>query len=98
MSKIFSSLEIRYFEDGVYLARELEDAQEVLFVDEGYYKVGFTINNVENLNLIFGKSTNIGAYNVMFRMRHQFMYQSMTKMLCFAIRLFEFNDIFNEIP
>ena len=41
MTQIFRSLEIRNYDEGVYLTRELDECNEILFVDEGYYKVGF---------------------------------------------------------
>jgi len=80
------------------LAKELDECNEILFVDEGYYKVGFRVNNTEYLPLIFSKSTYIGAYNVMFMVRHELLYKSMTPMFCFAIRKHTFDDIFVEIP
>lgn len=82
----------------MYLARELDDCSEILFVEEGFYKVGFQVNNTEYLRLIFGKSTSIGAYNVMFMVRHELIYKATSSMFCFALRVIEFNEIMNEIP
>ena len=98
MTRIFRSLEIRKYDEGVYLARELDECHEILFVDEGFYKVGFQVNNTEYLRLIFGKSTCIGAYNAMFMVRHELLYKSITHMFCFAIRKSVFDEIFTEIP
>ena len=66
MTQIFRSLELRHFKVDEYLARELEECSEVLLVDNGFYKAGFQVNNTEYMHLIFGKSTSIGAYNMMF--------------------------------
>ena len=95
---MFRSLEIRHIEEDVYIARELDECDEVLFVDEGFYKLGFQVNNNEYMRLIFGKSTNIGSYNVMFMVRHELIYKSITTMFCFAIRKLVFDGIFNEFP
>ena len=47
MTQIFRNLEIRHFDENVYLVRELECASEILMVNDGLYKVGFGVNNNE---------------------------------------------------
>lgn len=66
MTNIFEKLEIRQFPSGVYLANELDDCQEILLVDQGYYKIGYMVNNAEHMRLTFGPSTRIGTYNMLY--------------------------------
>lgn len=98
MTHIFRSLEIRHFPENDYIAHELDECTEILLVDEGKYKMGFRVNNKEHLKLIFGRSTQIGAYNLMFMMRHEFTIKSLTKLDCFAIRMRNVREIFSENP
>lgn len=98
MTQIFRHLEIRSYEEDVYLAYELESCSEILMVDKGFYKCGFQVNNHEYLKLLFGKSTCIGAYNILFLVRHEFIYKATTPIFCYSIRLENIRDIFDEIP
>ena len=86
MTNIFKRLEIRYIQSSIYLAHELDDCQEVLLVDQGYYKIGFLVNNVEHLRLKFGPSTRIGSYNVLHMIRHEFIIKSVKSMFCYSLR------------
>ena len=98
MTYIFRSLQTRYFDKGVYLAKELEDCQEILLVEKGYYKVGFQVNNTEYMPIMFGPSTRIGSYNVLYMVRYEFAFKTVTPMYCFSISIQSMNDIFDEVP
>jgi len=67
-------------------------------VDKGYYQCGFRINNKEYLKLMFGKSTIIGAYNIIFLVRHEFSIKTVSEVKCFSIRLDKVREIFEENP
>lgn len=66
-------------------------------VEDGFYRVGFQVNNAEYLRLIFGKSTCIGAYNALFMVRHEWIFKTATPLSSFAIRVQRFNEIFNDM-
>lgn len=65
-------------------------------VETGYYQCGFQVNKKEHLCLMFGKSTIIGAYNIMFIKRHEFIIKTKTRILCYAIRMPNIKQLFNE--
>lgn len=98
MTQIFRNLEIRRFKECEYLAYELDECLEMLMVDKGYYKCGFMVNNTEHLRVMFGKSTYIGAYNILFLVRHEFIIKTATQMMCFSIRLQALREILEEFP
>jgi hypothetical protein len=51
MIQILSSLEVRYFKSKEIIARELEEAQEFYFVENGQYDIGYEINKVSHYRL-----------------------------------------------
>ena len=47
MTLIMQNLEVREYHAGEYIAKELDECLEVLFVISGRYNVGYELNNVE---------------------------------------------------
>lgn len=46
MIKLMNKLEIRMFKRNVIIAAEMDECLEILFVENGFYKVGYQINNL----------------------------------------------------
>ena len=80
------------------MAHELEDCQEILLINEGYYKAGFQVNNVEHLKFTFGPSTRIGTYNILYQIRHEFIIKAVTWIYCYAIRREVLQDLLIQNP
>ena len=49
-----NNLEMRFFDKGEIMAKEMDEAWEVLFVDQGFYDVGYEINKKKYLKQTFG--------------------------------------------
>ena len=47
MTQIMKNLEIRYFQPGDIICKELDECLEVIFILEGKYNIGFEINNIQ---------------------------------------------------
>ena len=62
MIEIMNALEIRIFEKGEIIVNEMDESLEILFVDQGFYEVGFKINNKTFFEAFYGMSTTIGGY------------------------------------
>jgi predicted trehalose synthase len=45
MTDIMNSLELRMYDKGDIIAKEMDESLEILFVEQGTYEVGFEINN-----------------------------------------------------
>ena len=86
MVAIMETLETRYFYPRQVICKELEQALEFYFVQQGRYNIGYEINKVIKYRLQFGPRTVIGAFNVAFNKRHQYFIQASAQMNCFAIR------------
>ena len=66
MISLMQNLEIRNYKAGQILHHELDECDEVLFVLEGKYDVGYEINKVNNWVRQFGHSTIIGGFQMCF--------------------------------
>ena len=95
--RIYTSLEIRQYFHGHMIAEELDEGLEVLFVTQGRYNVGYQINKRNRYRRQFGESTIIGAFEICFKQRFQFLYQaSSADLIGYAIRKKEWLSILNE--
>lgn len=56
------SLEIRQIKKGTIIARELDECNEILFVYDGRYNIGYEINKRVRFRKQFGCSTIIGGF------------------------------------
>lgn len=66
MLEMFKRLEPRFFQPKEILLGELEESQEMIFVTEGKYDIGYELNKVLKLRMTFGERTIIGAFNMCF--------------------------------
>ena len=62
MIKFMNKLEARMYKTNVIIASEMDECLDVLFVEKGYYKVGYQINNVHFYKRRFGMFTVIGGF------------------------------------
>ena len=98
MTKIMNSLEIRFYEKNDIICKEMDEALEILFVEQGFYEVGFEINNCQFYETQFSISTIIGGFQICYQMRHSFIYKAQTQLRCLAIRRQNFMHIINNYP
>ena len=98
MTLIMQNLEVRKFNAGEYIAKELDECLEVLFVISGRYNVGYELNNVERYRKQFGPSTIIGGFLVSFQKRFNFVYKAQTDVMCYAIRKKQWMSIMSQFP
>jgi hypothetical protein len=86
MVALMQRMEPRRFEKGEIIYHDMEDVEEIIFVLNGPYAVGYTVNSVEYLALKLGPKTVIGDQSVMFLKRSEFLYKALDNMDCQAIR------------
>ena len=98
MNLIMQNLEVRFFRKGEMICYELEQCQEVLFVFSGKYNVGYEINKKRKYRKMFGQSTIIGAYQIIFKKRFLFIHNAHTDLVCYAIRKRNWESIMQEFP
>lgn len=68
------------------IAQEQDECQEVLFIQQGKYNIGYEVNKRRRYRKQFGPSTIIGAYQMCFLKRFEFIFTAQTYMICYALR------------
>ena len=86
MIDMLSSLEPRREDGNVVIYDELDEVNEVIFINQGTYEIGFEMNRIQNFVLRFKDSNVIGAYGVTFNKRTLFVYKTVTTCQGFFIR------------
>ena len=89
-------LEIRFYKRNTVIAAEMDECTEVLFVEQGYYKVGYRINNNDYYRRRFGMYTNIGGAYICYDIRFNFMFKSSTDLKGLAIRKCYLRQLLND--
>ncbi len=64
MISILNSLETRIMNKEEIIYNEMDECNEILFVCQGRYKVGYEINKKRFFKRYFGEGTIIGGFNI----------------------------------
>lgn len=96
MLKLMNCLEIRHYSKNIVIASEIDECLEVIFVEQGYYKIGYQINNHGFYRIRFGMFTVIGGFNVCYDRRFNFMFKTVTDIKALAIRKSKFKQLLSE--
>lgn len=86
MIELLGYLEVRHFEPYECIYGSMENPEEFYFCQEGRWDVGYEINNVKRYCLQFGPRTTIGAFNLMFDQRLNYIYRAGSTIEALAIR------------
>ena len=86
MTQIMKNLEVRQFKQGQIITQEQDECLEVYFIQNGRYNIGYEINRKRRLRKQFGPSTIIGAFQMCFTKRHEFLIIAQTDIICYVIR------------
>lgn len=65
---------------------ELDEVNEILFIQRGDYNIGYEINKQEQFRLRLGQHTVIGAFEICFNKRQIFIYRTHSECEGFMIR------------
>ena len=74
------------FQYGSIIYREQEEVEEMYFVMQGKYDVGYEFNNQVKFKLQFGDRTAIASYALANMVRISFTYRSHSELQCLALR------------
>lgn len=69
MIEILKVLEPRKFLAKETINNELDEVNEILFIEKGEYNIGYEVNKTEKFKLRMGQNTVIGAFNICFNKR-----------------------------
>lgn len=86
MISLLINLEPRHFARGEQIYNELDSADEIHFVMQGTYDIGYNLNRHKRYRLQFGDRTIIAGFNVANNRRMQFNFRAHNEMITFSIR------------
>ena len=71
---------------------------EIIFIEQGDYLIGYEVNKTEKFVLCLGSNTVISAFNLCFNKRQIFIHRTKTECSGFSIRKSNWMKIMNEFP
>ena len=86
MIDVLSSLEPRQIEAKSTIYHELDEVNEIIFVEHGEYNLGYEVNKIEKFKMRLGQNTVIGAFNVCFNKRQIFIHRTHSEISGYFIR------------
>ena len=86
MVQILRSLEPRIEKKDKTIFEELDDINEVIFIEKGQVEIGYELNKKKKYVLRYYDKSLIGAYNCTFNIRAIFCYRAKTDCSGFSIR------------
>uniref|UniRef100_A0A7S3FW38 Cyclic nucleotide-binding domain-containing protein n=1 Tax=Strombidium rassoulzadegani TaxID=1082188 RepID=A0A7S3FW38_9SPIT len=98
MINILKSLEPRQFGRREVIYVELDEVNEILFIEKGQYDIGYEVNKTEKFKLRLGSNTVIGAFNICFNKRQIFIHRTHTYCSGYSIRKSKWKQIMDESP
>lgn len=98
MIEILKSLEPRLFKAREVIYVELDEVNEIIFIEHGDYDLGYEVNKTEKFKLRLGKNTVIGAFNICFNKRQIFIHRTFSECHGYSIRKSNWKKIMDEFP
>ena len=98
MMQILQKLEPRYMSKNQMIFEELDDINEIIFVQQGQVDIGYEVNKKKKFVIRYINKTLIGAFNCTFNIRAIFCYLAKTVCEGFMIRKVDWMQILRESP
>lgn len=98
MIDILRKLEPRKFAEREYINYELDEVNEIIFIEKGEYDIGYEVNKMEKFKLRMGDNSVIGAFNICFNKRQIFIHRTYKECFGFSIRKSNWKEIMDEFP
>jgi myosin-crossreactive antigen len=86
MIRVLKSLEPRIFSADHVIYKELDEVNEILFIESGEYDIGYEVNKQERFKMRLEGRTVIGAFNICFNKRQIFIHKTKTECKGYSIR------------
>lgn len=93
---ILFNLEPRLENAKTILYDELEEMNEVIFIDNGMYEIGYDFNGEKKFPIRYKNTNVIGAYGLTFNKRSQFIYRTVTNCSGWFIRRRPWREIMGK--
>lgn len=89
-------LEPRYYDTGDIILSELEDVEEIFFVVEGEYGIGYDFNKQMCFGKRMGRKTVIADYYLLFKKKSEFIFRCFKPIHAFTIKRMHMFDILEK--
>lgn len=98
MLEILGRLEPRKFDAHETIYFELDEVNEIIFIETGEYNIGYEVNKIEKFKMRLGPNTVIGAFNICFNKRQIFIHRTHSECAGFYIRKKYWKKIMDNYP
>lgn len=98
MTDMMMNLSVGHFHAGEMIVQELDTCEEMLFICEGKYDVGYMVNKKAYWRAKFGPSTIIGIFQMCFGKRYNFFYNATTDMMVYNLSKRTFHRMGQDFP
>lgn len=96
MTELIMSLEPRQERKRTIIADELDEFNEITFVNKGQVIIGYEINNQKRYCIKYTDCVVIGAYECTFNKRSSFIYTTLTNIEGLFIRKQKWSEMMTE--
>ena len=79
-------MEPRKFASHETIYSELDEVNEIIFIEDGEYNIGYEVNKKKYWKAELGPSTIIGLFQMCFDKRFNFHYKASTELVGYVIR------------
>lgn len=77
---------------------ELDDVNEIIFVTQGLYDIGYEINKTERYAVRMKENTQIGGFECSYDKRSHYIYRAFTELNTFFIRKKDWRAFYDSHP
>lgn len=98
ITDMFQQLEICVIPPETLVIGESEECNELLFVQNGTYKMGFGLNNKANYRKLYKQGTVINGFNILYECRSQFLVKSQSLLHCYTLNKINFKRLLWQNP
>ena len=83
---------------GDLIQNELENVNQIIFVTEGYYKIGFKMNYKSKYRMIYRRGTYIGGFELAYNQQSSYEYMTHTDLQGFFIKRADWKMLIEKFP
>lgn len=96
MILLLSKLETRYINSGTIIVDEMQENNEIYFVNYGKIGVGFEIQKETKYVIFFENGSVVGTYSVINNCRAEFIHRAFSNVKALAIRKEQWHSILDK--
>lgn len=96
MMDVLAHLEPRREESGTQMVNELDEFNEIVFIQKGVIAIGYEINKIKRHCIRYKDRCVVGGFGSTFNQRASYIYTAVTSVEGYFIRKYRWRNILNE--